>query len=529
MKSAERDLLNLKDASEWASLHLGKNVTTSNIRYLLQYGRIEKYGTNGDVLISKEELEEYYKKHHISRRDEFKRVLGTKLNWDLSFVQYTEAETTKHVHRLHPYKGKFIPQLVEYFLDQRTDQFKKVVFFQPGDVVIDPFLGSGTTLVQANELGLHGIGVDVSAFNVMLSSSKIKRYDFIDIEREIKRVTNALKTQIDYTQIMEFDQKLIEELRVFNNEYFPSPEYKRDLRLGKINEKDYASHKEEEFLPIYEQLVKEYGMKLLQDKDETFLDKWFLDPIRKEIDFMYKEILKIQNPDTRKILAIVLSRTVRSCRATTHSDLATLEKPVYQTYYCTKHGKLCKPLFTILKWWITYSKDTLKRLIEFNKLRTDTYQLCLTGDSRNIDIMAKTTELMPKLAELIRKNKIKGIFTSPPYVGLIDYHEQHAYAYDLFGFERKDDLEIGPLFKGQGKEAQESYVESIAQVLKNIKPLLDEDYNVFLVANDKYDLYPKIAEQADMQIVGRFERPVLNRTEKTKGAYAESIFHLKEK
>ena len=30
-----------------------------------------------------------------------------------------EAETTKHVHRLHPYKGKFIPQLVEYFLDSR--------------------------------------------------------------------------------------------------------------------------------------------------------------------------------------------------------------------------------------------------------------------------------------------------------------------------------------------------------------------------------------------------------------------------
>jgi hypothetical protein len=114
-------------------------------------------------------------------------------------------------------------------------------------------------------------------------------------------------------------------------------------------------------------------------------------------------------------------------------------------------------------------------------------------------------------------------------VGLIDYHEQHAYAYDLFGFERKDELEIGPLFKGQGKEARESYVEGIAQVLINCKKYLVEDYNVFLVANDKYNLYPTISEKAGMKIVNQFKRPVLNRTEKDKGAYAEIIFHLKGK
>ena len=30
---------------------------------------------------------------------------------------------------------------------------------------------------------------------------------------------------------------------------------------------------------------------------------------------------------------------------------------------------------------------------------------------------------------------------------MIDYHEQHAYAYDLFQLERKDELEIGPYIK----------------------------------------------------------------------------------
>jgi len=126
------------------------------------------------------------------------------------------------------------------------------------------------------------------------------------------------------------------------------------------------------------------------------------------------------------------------------------------------------------------------------------------------------------------KQKIKGIFSSPPYVGLIDYHEQHAYAYELFGFKRNDELEIGPLFKGQGNDAKKSYISGIANVLTNCKNFLQNDYDVFLVANDKYQLYPDIAQLAGMKIVNQFKRPVLNRVEKDRSAYSETIFHLKD-
>ena len=140
-----KELLNIKEASIWASAHIGKDVTPANITYLINYGRILKTGETGAVLIPKQELIDYYETYQ--REAVWKKKLGADLNWALSFDQYKESETTKHVHRLHPYKGKFIPQLVEYFLDNHTDKFKTETFFAKGDIVLDPFCGSGTTLV----------------------------------------------------------------------------------------------------------------------------------------------------------------------------------------------------------------------------------------------------------------------------------------------------------------------------------------------------------------------------------------------
>jgi len=40
------ELLSIKEASQWASEYLNKNVTPSNISYLVQYGRIKKIGDN---------------------------------------------------------------------------------------------------------------------------------------------------------------------------------------------------------------------------------------------------------------------------------------------------------------------------------------------------------------------------------------------------------------------------------------------------------------------------------------------------
>ena len=92
--------------------------------------------------------------------------IDLELSW--SEAELPERERTKHVHRLHPYLGKYVPQLVEAFLRR---------YGRPGGLVWDPFAGSGTTLVEANAFGARAAGCDVSAFNCLLARVKTAEYE----------------------------------------------------------------------------------------------------------------------------------------------------------------------------------------------------------------------------------------------------------------------------------------------------------------------------------------------------------------
>ena len=306
------ELLNIKQASIWATEHLGKTVTPSNIAYLINYGRVKKRGDSGNVFVAKKDLVDYYKSH--KRECDWKKQLGDDLNWTLSFDQYKESETTKHVHRLHPYKGKFIPQLVEYFLDSHTDKFKIETFFKKGDIVLDPFCGSGTTLVQANELGINAIGADVSAFNALISNVKVSKINLVELQSHIRDISHWLKAFTAEQTNIEFEAKLTDYLKKYNDKYFPSPEHKIRARRKDFDDKIYAAKHEAVVLETYEKYIKLYDIKLRQDKQERFLDKWFVATVREEIDFVSKLIEKVIDKKIRDVLTVILSRTIRSCR-----------------------------------------------------------------------------------------------------------------------------------------------------------------------------------------------------------------------
>jgi hypothetical protein len=113
------------------------------------------------------------------------------------------------------------------------------------------------------------------------------------------------------------------------------------------------------------------------------------------------------------------------------------------------------------------------------------------------------------------------IFTSPPYLGLIDYHEQHKYAYELLGLKNNEQKEIGRAKLGQSEQAKRDYIKGINDVILNTRDYMDKNALAVIVVNDKYNLYNP--ELVGFKTIGRVDRHVNRRTGRRTGAFYESI------
>lgn len=90
------------------------------------------------------------------------------LDWD-----FADANTGYLTHALHPYPAKFIPQIPNAFIQELSSV---------GDTVLDPFCGSGTTLVEALLLKRHAVGVDANPLACLIARAKTTRLGEDDLE-----------------------------------------------------------------------------------------------------------------------------------------------------------------------------------------------------------------------------------------------------------------------------------------------------------------------------------------------------------
>lgn len=81
-----------------------------------------------------------------------------------SFINATRSETSYITHAYHRYPAKFIPNIVQKLIDDYT---------QKGDLIVDPFGGCGTTLVQAKINGRKSVGFDINPVAKLITDIKI--------------------------------------------------------------------------------------------------------------------------------------------------------------------------------------------------------------------------------------------------------------------------------------------------------------------------------------------------------------------
>ena len=70
------------------------------------------------------------------------------------------------IHGLKNYPGRFPPKIPKILIEKYSTK---------GDFILDPFVGGGTTLIEANKLGRNSIGFDINPKAIDLSNEKIKK------------------------------------------------------------------------------------------------------------------------------------------------------------------------------------------------------------------------------------------------------------------------------------------------------------------------------------------------------------------
>jgi site-specific DNA-methyltransferase (cytosine-N4-specific) len=160
---------------------------------------------------------------------------------------FAKADTSYLTHGFHDYPARMIPQIAERLIERYTPE--------SGGEILDPFCGSGTTLVEAQLANRKAIGNDINPLAVLISKVKATPIDFA--EKGFDAVTFYEELHNEYTNA-----------KKHNN--LPNPPTE-----------------------IYHGLL-----------------HWFKEPVTVDLQFLYQAISEVRDEDIRNFLKLVFSDTV---------------------------------------------------------------------------------------------------------------------------------------------------------------------------------------------------------------------------
>lgn len=304
-------------------------------------------------------------------------------------LQYSEGPFDRLTHYLFRYPAKFHPPVARELIKQ---------FSQPGDLILDPFCGSGTLLVEAATLGRRAIGSDIDPIAVFVSRVKTHKFRTPSLLRSLEKLLGAMK---DLER--------------------PSSEYiKRQFTDLTENE--------------YKEDIRKYGV---QPPDIPNAFHWFRKYVLIDLANIRKVIESADAPNThRELFQLIFARIIRNSSNADPVPVSGLEVTSYMKKKDEK-GRIINP-FSLFR---RASAQALEDVEKFVENRTAT-----SGHIRVRQIDA--TQLHRAIT-----TSVDVVITSPPYHNAVDYYRRHTLEMYWLGFVKNQEerLQLLPRYIGRSQ------------------------------------------------------------------------------
>lgn len=143
-------------------------------------------------------------KHEDMRADSFTIALELKADNSWAYSDKSNHDTSYLTHNYYTYPAKFIPQVAKRLIEENSKE---------GDIVVDPFMGSGTTIVEALLLNRIGIGSDINYVAYLVAKTKTTPVSTKLLDAEIMQLELDLQHRMNgkYGYYLSKSKKLVPE------------------------------------------------------------------------------------------------------------------------------------------------------------------------------------------------------------------------------------------------------------------------------------------------------------------------------